>query len=131
MTGSAVVTGGASGLGRAAVEMLVERGFEVVVADLSPGPGPLPDGARFVRADVTDAEEVRAAVAAATDSAPLRVAVACAGVAHNRRVLGSRGSLAIDEFDWVVRVNLTGSAALLVSAAEVMSATRRRVATAA
>jgi NAD(P)-dependent dehydrogenase (short-subunit alcohol dehydrogenase family) len=118
---SAVVTGGGSGLGRAVVEALCARGLFVVVADLDPGGAPLPTGASFVRTDVTDPETVRAAVAAAVDLAPLRVAVACAGIAHSRRVLGSRGPLRMDEFDRVVRVNLTGSAALLVAAAEAMA----------
>jgi NAD(P)-dependent dehydrogenase (short-subunit alcohol dehydrogenase family) len=63
---SALVAGGASGLGAATVRLLHERGARVLIADLSEDrgrehAGELGDGARFVRADVTDPETVQAA----------------------------------------------------------------------
>ncbi len=118
---SAVVTGGGSGLGLATTTALGRRGAQVVVADLSPGASEGMHGVTFVRTDVTSPDEVRAAVRRAAGLAPLRVAVACAGIVHHRRVLGREGVLDVRDFDQVVRINLTGSAALVVSAAEAMA----------
>ena len=65
----ALVTGGASGIGRAVAELMLARGDSVAVADLG---GRAPDGAAFFAADVTDDAAVRAAV----DAAAERVAAA-------------------------------------------------------
>lgn len=118
---SAVVTGGASGLGLATTRMLAARGARVVIADLPGVADPGLPGATLIEADVTSVESIREAIACAAGMAPLRVAVACAGVAHNGRVLGSTGRLKIDDFEQVVRVNLTGTAALLIESAAVMA----------
>lgn len=119
---SAIVTGGGSGLGLATVRALARRGASVVVADLEPGGSAHVRGATFVAADVSDPGCVEAAVAAAAARAPLRVAVACAGVPHHRPVIGRGGVLDMADFSQVVAVNLTGSAALLVSGAAEMAA---------
>ncbi len=120
-----IVSGGASGLGRAVVETMALAGAEVVLLDL-PGSGgegvALGLGARvtFVPTDVTDEDQVRAGVASARS--PVRAAVCCAGVATPGRILGKRGRLPTSDFARVVQVNLVGTFAVMSVAAEAMSA---------
>ena len=74
---SAIVTGGASGLGEATARLLTERGARVVVLDMNDAAGEALAkdlGGVFVHADVTNTEEVIAAVEAAKELGPLRVA---------------------------------------------------------
>jgi NAD(P)-dependent dehydrogenase (short-subunit alcohol dehydrogenase family) len=110
---SALVTGGASGLGLATARRIVGLGGRVVIADVSEELGAkavadLGDAARFVRADVTDETAVEAAVDAA---GPLRFAVHCAGRGGDRtRILGKDGSPGdLATFAEVVRINLIGT----------------------
>jgi NAD(P)-dependent dehydrogenase (short-subunit alcohol dehydrogenase family) len=122
---SVVVAGGASGLGLATARLLSERAGFVVVADVDDGGREqvesLGTHVRFVRTDVSRSDEVAAAVAVAAETAPLRVAVATAGVNGRGRVLGVRGPMDVGYFERVVGVNLIGTAALLVLAAERMA----------
>ncbi|MFZ5851967.1 MAG: SDR family NAD(P)-dependent oxidoreductase [Actinomycetota bacterium] len=127
----ALVTGGASGLGRATAAELARRGAAVVVADLPASPGERTaaelsrDGARVVFApvDVTDEDTVAAAVDRAAGLGPLRVTVNCAGVGTAGRVLGKAGPLPLREFARVVEVNLVGTFNVLRLAAAAMAAT--------
>ena len=80
---SAIVTGGASGIGAAAARQLAARGAIVVVADLQAEKGEAlaqEIGGVFASVDVTDTDQIKAAVQAAADIAPLRYAVNSAGV---------------------------------------------------
>lgn len=103
--GSAVVTGGASGLGLATARRLVERGVPTVLLDLPSSAGQeradeLGGATRFVAADVTEPEQVAAAVDAADGLAPLRTLVHCAGRGGAMRVVeksGEPGSLELYE----------------------------------
>lgn len=112
---SAVVTGGASGLGFATVRRLVDQGMQVVIADLPTSNGAavareLGAQVQFVVADVTSEAQMQEAIAAATARAPLRALVNCAGRGGTLRILdkeGSPGSLEI--FEGIVRVNLIGT----------------------
>jgi NAD(P)-dependent dehydrogenase (short-subunit alcohol dehydrogenase family) len=111
---SAVVTGGASGLGRAVAERLVARGVGVVVADLASSPGAevaaaLGARARFAAADVRSDAELGAALDLAESLGEVRVLVTCAGVATPGRILGPQGPLDLERFRSVVEVNLVGS----------------------
>jgi NAD(P)-dependent dehydrogenase (short-subunit alcohol dehydrogenase family) len=122
-----LVTGGASGLGRAVACLMARAGAAVVVADLPESggtatAGELGDRVRFVPTDVTDAEQVRAAVAEASSRSPLRAAICCAGVATPGRILGKRGPLPTSDFARVVQVNLVGTFTVLSLAAEAMAA---------
>ena len=122
----AVVSGGASGLGRAVVERLYRQGATVVVLDLPTGAGReladhLGERAHFAAADVTDENEVRAAFAVAAELGTVRVAVNCAGVATPGRIIGSRGVLPLDQFRRVVDINLVGTFNVLSNAAAVMA----------
>ncbi len=123
----ALVTGGASGLGLAAATALTAAGASVVLADLPSSPGEqaaqgLGD-AVFVPTDVTDERSVQAAVDAALELGPLRVAVSCAGVGTPGRVLGKTGPLPLDAFARVVTVNLVGTFNVVRLAAAAMAAT--------
>jgi NAD(P)-dependent dehydrogenase (short-subunit alcohol dehydrogenase family) len=123
----AVVTGGASGLGRATAEALVGAGAAVVVVDLdSSGGQAVADGlgerARFAAADVTSEAEVQAAVDLASDAfGGLHLAVSCAGIGTPGRVLGRSGPMPLEQFATVVAVNLVGTFNVLRLAAARMA----------
>ena len=103
---SALVTGGASGLGAATAALLREAGAHVVVADMRESDA---EGIRSVVADVTDERQVQDAIDAASDAAPLRIVVQCAGIATAERMVGRDGPLALERFARVVQVNLVGT----------------------
>ncbi|TFZ02875.1 SDR family NAD(P)-dependent oxidoreductase [Ramlibacter henchirensis] len=124
---SAIVTGGASGLGLATVRRLVEQRAKVVIADLPSSNGAevaaqLGASVRFVPADVTSEPQMQEAVAAALGLAPLRVLVNCAGRGGALRVLDKEGKPgALDFYESIVRVNLIGSFNALRLAAAAMA----------
>ena len=125
---SALVTGGASGLGNATARALVEAGARVVILDLPSSEGEkaavaLGPGARFVPGDVTNEEQVQAAVDTAGSLGPLRVVVNCAGIATAQKVIGRDGVLPLESFERVVRVNLIGTFNVVRLAAVAMAET--------
>jgi 3-hydroxyacyl-CoA dehydrogenase / 3-hydroxy-2-methylbutyryl-CoA dehydrogenase len=121
---SALVAGGASGLGAATARRLHAAGAQVVIADISEEHGAalaasLGERARFVRADVTREEDVRAAVEAAGE---LRISVCCAGIGWAERVARRRGPHELEPFQKVIAVNLIGTFNVLRLAAAAMIA---------
>jgi NAD(P)-dependent dehydrogenase (short-subunit alcohol dehydrogenase family) len=111
---SAVVSGGASGLGEATVRELAAQGVKVVVADLNEDKGKaLADevGGVFVKTDVSDENQVEAAVQAAVDTgAPLRVIINSAGIGWASRTVARDGSPHdLASFERVIRINLIGT----------------------
>lgn len=129
---SALVTGGASGLGLATARALVERGVQVVILDLPSSAGlqvadTLGAGAHFSAGDVTDSATVEAALDLAAGLGPIRALVHCAGRGASMRVLdrdGNPGSL--ETFRSVVDVNLVGTFNVLRLTAARMSAQEPR-----
>ena len=122
---SALVAGGASGLGKATAAALAKAGARVTIADLDTDRGEVLAselGGEFVAADVTEAAQVEAAVARAAASGPLRVSVCCAGIGWAERLARSRGAHQLDTFARVVGVNLIGTFNVLRLAAEAMLA---------
>jgi NAD(P)-dependent dehydrogenase (short-subunit alcohol dehydrogenase family) len=119
---SALVAGGASGLGAATARRLRAAGADVTIADLNAESGEAVaaevDG-RFVRCDVTDAEQVQAAVEVA---GALRISVCCAGVGWAEKTAGRRGPHSFDPFETVIRINLIGTFNVLRLAAAAMLA---------
>ncbi len=125
---TALVTGGASGLGRATVEGLLEAGASVVIADLASSDGEtaakeLGDRSRFVACDVTSTDDVSTAVETArSEFGGLHIAVNCAGVGFPGRVLTKDGQPTdLERFEFVVRVNLIGTFNVIRLAAAVMA----------
>ncbi|HEY3725624.1 MAG TPA: SDR family NAD(P)-dependent oxidoreductase [Solirubrobacteraceae bacterium] len=121
---AALVSGGASGLGRATAEALRARGAEVVILDL-PGAWERvdPDGFSFALADVRDPQAVAAAVALAAGRGPLRVAVNCAGVGTAGRVVRKGEPMPLEQFASTVEINLIGTFNVIRLAAAAMAAT--------
>jgi NAD(P)-dependent dehydrogenase (short-subunit alcohol dehydrogenase family) len=127
---SAIVTGGASGLGAATSRLLAERGVRVVVADLQ---GQEDKGAAlakeigglFAPTDVTNSEQVMAAVGAAIEMAPLKSLVNCAGTGWATRTIGKDGEFSsahdLDLYRRVIEINLIGTFNCIRLAATKMS----------
>jgi NAD(P)-dependent dehydrogenase (short-subunit alcohol dehydrogenase family) len=113
---SALVTGAASGIGAAVARQLAAAGAKVVVADLQADKGEALakeiDGA-FVQVDVTDTEQIKAAVTRATELGPLRILVNSAGIGWAQRTIGKDGEFDsahdLDAFKKVIAINLIGT----------------------
>jgi NAD(P)-dependent dehydrogenase (short-subunit alcohol dehydrogenase family) len=123
---AAVVTGGASGLGLATAKRLAKAGARVTIIDLPSAAGAEQAsaiGGAFAPGDVTSEADVTAALDAAGELGPIRIAVNCAGVGTAGRVIGKNGVLPLDQFTKVVNVNLIGTFNVIRLAAERIAAT--------
>ena len=122
---SALITGGASGLGAATARRLVVQGARVVIADLNRVVGLALEqelSARFVETDVADDASMRQAIDAAIAAyGELHILVCCAGVATPDKVLGKDGPLDLQRFARVVQINLVGTFNAIRLAAEQMA----------
>ena len=125
---TALVTGGASGLGAATARRLAADGVKIVVVDLQDDLGDAVAaqvGGAYVRADVTDETQVQGAVEVATKMGPLRILVNCAGVAPPSRTLNRDGDPHdLRQFERVVGINLIGTFNCIRLAAAAMAQTR-------
>ncbi|WP_424936334.1 MULTISPECIES: SDR family NAD(P)-dependent oxidoreductase [Bacteria] len=120
---SALVTGGASGLGLATVVRLVEEGARVTVVDLASADRSALEGvapADFIAADVTDEVAIQEAVDHANRDGNLAIVVNCAGVGSATKTAGSRGAHPLDVFERILRVNLVGTFNVIRLAAQSM-----------
>src|SRR3990170_4188059 len=110
-----VVTGGASGLGRATAERLVASGGRVALLDLAKSPraetaSKLGANALFAPCDVTSADEVTAALgAAAARFGAITALVNCAGIGTAEKTFGKRGPADLSAFTRTIQVNLIGT----------------------
>jgi len=122
----AVVTGGASGLGRAVAESVVAGGGRVALFDVNEEAGDtaaraLGERAVFCKADVTDESAVESAVQVASERmGGVSVAVNCAGVGWPRRLVGKDGPMPVEFFRKVVEINLVGTLLVCRAAAVAM-----------
>ena len=123
----AIVTGGASGLGAATARALAERGARVFGLDL---PGAVEKaaadavpGISYLAADVTDPDQVGAAVDTAAQDGPLRIVVNCAGVGAAGRILSRKGPHDQDSFRRIVEINLIGTFNVLRLGADAIART--------
>ncbi|MFA5891725.1 MAG: 3-hydroxyacyl-CoA dehydrogenase [Actinomycetota bacterium] len=111
----ALVTGGASGLGRATAQALLAGGARVVIVDLPTSQGEavakeMGANARFAATDVTSEADVQEAVATAVrEFGALNVAVSCAGVGWAQRTVDKNGPHSLDLFSKVIQINLIGT----------------------
>ncbi|HNO40164.1 MAG TPA: SDR family NAD(P)-dependent oxidoreductase, partial [Marmoricola sp.] len=110
---SAIVTGGASGIGAAAARQLAARGAKVLVADLNAEKGEAlaqEIGGAFASVDVTKTEQLQAAVEQAVEMAPLWALVNSAGIGWAQRTIGRDGEFGsahdINAFRKVIDINL-------------------------
>jgi NAD(P)-dependent dehydrogenase (short-subunit alcohol dehydrogenase family) len=121
---SAIVVGGASGLGEATVRRLHEQGAVVTIADVNAEKGAALAaelGIEFVACDVREESQVQAAVErAAADG--LRIAVCCAGIGWAQKVAGSKGPHPLMPFETTIQINLIGTFNVLRLAATAMIA---------
>ena len=128
-TGSAaLVTGAASGIGAAVARQLAAAGAKVVVADLNAEKGEAlasEIGGSFVSVDVTDTEQLKAAVLRATELGPLRILVNSAGIGWAQRTIGRDGEFDsahdLGAFTKVIAINLIGTFDAIRLAATEMS----------
>lgn len=125
---SAIVTGGASGIGEAAARALAARGAVVVVADLNAEKGEAlakEIGGAFVLVDVTNTEQIQNAVNTAVELAPLKALVNSAGIGWAQRTIGRDGNPDsahnLDAFKKVIAINLIGTFDAVRLAATAMS----------
>lgn len=123
---TAIVTGGASGLGAATAAALVAEGAHVIVLDLAGQLEAAPElaGIEYVATDITDPDAVAAAVKiAASTGTPLRTVVNCAGIGPSMRILGRKGPHDLACYAKIVQVNLIGTFNVMTLAAEAIAAT--------
>jgi NAD(P)-dependent dehydrogenase (short-subunit alcohol dehydrogenase family) len=110
-----IVTGGASGLGGATVDMVVAAGGRAVIADINEEAGAAKEAqhrskARFVRTDVTSDRDMQRAVdAAVTTFGGVHGLVCAAGIAVAERVLPKEGVQPLDHFTRTITINLIGT----------------------
>ena len=127
---SAIVTGGASGIGAATARLLAAKGAKVVIADLQADKGEAlakEIGGAFCKVDVTKTEDIMNAIEMAKDMGPLRVLVNSAGIGWAQRTVGKDGSYDsaanLDAYKKVIAINLVGTFDCIRLAATAMSVT--------
>ena len=127
---SAIVTGGASGIGAATARLLAAKGAKVVVADLQADKGEAiakEIGGAFCKVDVTKTDDIVNAVEMAKSMGPLRVLVNSAGIGWAQRTVGRDGSYDsaanLDAYKKVIAINLVGTFDCIRLAATAMSTT--------
>jgi NAD(P)-dependent dehydrogenase (short-subunit alcohol dehydrogenase family) len=122
-----LVTGGASGLGGATVEMVVQAGGNAVILDVNEATGNalasrLGGRVRFVKTDVTSEADVQRALDTAVQSfGGVHGAVNAAGIGVAERVLGKEGPQPLANFTRVIHINLIGTFNVIRLAAATMS----------
>lgn len=123
----AVVTGGASGLGRATTEEMLSRGASVMIFDLNAEQGAavaeeLGENCAFAEVNVADEASVQAGIQKALDQfGALHVCVNCAGIGSAMKTYSSKGPHSLQVFTSVINVNLVGTFNVLRLAAEAMA----------
>ena len=121
----AVITGGASGLGRATAEMVIAKGGKVAVLDLNEELAQATAAelgeAKAYQVNVTDDASVTKAVEEVrSDFGAIHINVNCAGIGAASRTVGKDGALDINKFNFVVQVNLIGTFSVLSKCAAIM-----------
>jgi NAD(P)-dependent dehydrogenase (short-subunit alcohol dehydrogenase family) len=124
---TAVITGGASGLGEASAYLLVKEGARVAILDMDEKRGnqiaaELGDAAVFCKTDVTIEKDVEAAIAKTMNAfGAVHIALNCAGVVAPAKVLSPKGNITVEHFNNVVQINLVGTLTVIKHAADKMT----------
>ena len=111
----ALITGGASGLGLATAEKLLESGSKVMLVDLNEenvkkSAENLGDNTSYAVANVTDEDSVKGCIANTMDTfGGIHIVVNCAGIGSASKTVGKDGAHPLDYFKMVVDINLTGT----------------------
>ena len=111
----AIVTGGASGLGRATVEALHTQGAKIVIADLDEGQGSalakeMGDNVIFVKTDIgEEADNIRVCSLAAEKFGALHILINAAGIGGSRRIIGKESPYDLNWYKRIINVNLVGT----------------------
>ena len=124
---SAIVTGGASGLGAATAKALANAGAKVAILDLNIS---LAEkianeiGGIAIECNVADDESAKNAISIAKEKHGVaRVLVNCAGIGTPSRIVGKEGPMPLNDFEKVIKVNLIGSFNMMrLAAAEMITA---------
>lgn len=117
----ALITGGASGMGKACVAYLKKRGMNVVVWDKQEDAESEAD--LFVICDVTSDESVEKALERTiSQMGTPRVCINCAGIAPAKRIVGKEGPMLLNAFKQVIEINLIGTFNVMRVVAHAMSA---------
>jgi NAD(P)-dependent dehydrogenase (short-subunit alcohol dehydrogenase family) len=122
----AVITGGASGLGLATAQRVIDAGGQVVLLDINDEQGnasaaELGDRATFINTDVSSEDSVKASISQANETmGGITLAINCAGIATAGRALGREGPWPTELFNKVIQVNLVGSFNICKEAAAFM-----------
>ena len=125
-TAKAVISGGASGLGFATAQRVIDAGGQVVLFDINDEQGAssaasLGDRTTYIKTDVSDEGSVKTAVKQAAEAMNgITLAVNCAGIATAGRALGREGPWPSELFNKVIQVNLVGSFNVTKETAAVM-----------
>lgn len=123
----AVITGGASGLGRAAVRRFIGNGAKVAIFDMNADKGnalveELGGDVIFCQVNVTDEESVAAGIAATMEAfGAIHINCNFAGIGNAKRTMGKKGPFPLKDFNLVLQVNLVGTFNVLRLCAEQMA----------
>lgn len=123
---AAVVTGGASGMGRATAQLLTKHGAKVAILDMNENAATVTAseiGAVAFPCDVTNPNSVETALANAQKAHGIaQICVNCAGIVHGRRMVNQQGPMPLEEFRKIIEVNLIGTFNVMrIAAAAMMS----------
>ena len=123
----AVVTGGASGLGRATVKRFVANGAKAAIFDMNEDKGKalaeeLGDSVIFCNVNVTSEESVQAGIDATMEAfGAIHICCNYAGTGNAKRTMGKKGPFPLDEFNMIIQINLVGTFNVLRLCAEKMA----------
>lgn len=118
----AIVTGGASGMGKACADLLIEKGVSVVIWDKNTNTLEQKENCFAISCDVSSAEEIESAMQETISKMGIpRICINCAGIAPAKRMVGKEGAMPLAAFKQVIDINLIGTFNVMRVAANAMA----------